>query len=143
MDIQNFLAELEGRGFNFQDKSYTEFGFNDEVLNMVYEMYCVGQQAQKVAVPEWIKCSERLPELKGVWRTSLPLYVQIEGFGISLAYPCKWMDEPFCWVPANIKCNSDLEYAPVNDKNQLIGVTHWMPPPTTPKEKAMIKAQEQ
>jgi hypothetical protein len=50
MDKKEFLKELDGRGFDFQDKSYTEFGFNDEILNMVYEMYCAGQQAQ--AVPE-------------------------------------------------------------------------------------------
>lgn len=90
------------------------------------------QEAQKVAVPEWISVEDRLPELKGVWRTSLPLYVQIEGFGISLAYPCKWMNEPFCWIPANIMCNGDQEYAPVNDKNQLIGVTHWVSSPKEP-----------
>ena len=35
-----FLYELDGRGFSFNDKSHTEFGFNDEVLNMVYEMWC-------------------------------------------------------------------------------------------------------
>lgn len=43
MDIRDFLEELDGRGFTFQDKSHTEFGFNDEVLNMVYEMWCAGQ----------------------------------------------------------------------------------------------------
>lgn len=37
-----FLFKLKGRGFNFQDTSYTEFGFNDETLNMVYEMYVAG-----------------------------------------------------------------------------------------------------
>ncbi len=45
MDVQEFLKELDGRGFSFGDKSYSEFGFNDEILNMVYEMYCAGQQA--------------------------------------------------------------------------------------------------
>lgn len=50
MGHKEFLQELDGRGFDFQDKSYTEFGFNDEILNMVYEMYCAGQQAQ--AIPE-------------------------------------------------------------------------------------------
>ncbi|KOC58564.1 hypothetical protein WH47_09458 [Habropoda laboriosa] len=39
---EQFLFELKGRGFNFKDTSYTEFGFNDEVLNMVYEMFLAG-----------------------------------------------------------------------------------------------------
>ena len=61
MDKKEFLKELDGRGFDFQDKSYTEFGFNDEILNMVYEMYCAGQQAQ--AVPEgFALVRKELPE---------------------------------------------------------------------------------
>lgn len=34
-----FLYELNGRGFEFKDKTFNENGFNDEVLNMVYEMW--------------------------------------------------------------------------------------------------------
>lgn len=61
MNEEKFLKELDGRGFNFQDKSYTEFGFSDEILNMVYEMYCAGQQTQ--AVPEgFVLVHKELPE---------------------------------------------------------------------------------
>lgn len=79
---------------------------------------------------KWISIDDSLPDV-GVykWRTALPLYVKIEGFGVSLAYPCKWHEDPFCWIPANIMCNDDQEYAPVNDKNQVINITHWMPAP--------------
>ena len=49
MDKKDFLSELQGRGFNFKDKSYCEFGFNDEVLNMVYEMWRAGKEQ---AIPE-------------------------------------------------------------------------------------------
>ena len=76
---------------------------------------------------DWISVDEKLPEIKNnCWRTNLPLYVNIDGFGVGLAYPCKWNDDPFCWIPANIMCNENQEYAPVNDKNHIIGVTHWM-----------------
>lgn len=34
-----FLYELDGRGFEFKDKTFNENGFNDDVLNMVYEMW--------------------------------------------------------------------------------------------------------
>lgn len=61
MDIKEFLKELDGRGFDFQDKSYTEFGFNDEILNMVYEMYCAGQQAQ--AVPDQLDVNSILHDI--------------------------------------------------------------------------------
>lgn len=55
MKRQAFLVELEGRGFNFDDKSHDEFGFNDEALNMVWEMWQAAQeqvlreQAEEVA----------------------------------------------------------------------------------------------
>ncbi|HEI8439837.1 DUF551 domain-containing protein [Acinetobacter baumannii] len=78
---------------------------------------------------EWISVDERLPELINKWRTELPLYVKVEGFGVSLAYPCKWMEEPFCWLPVNIMCNENQEYAPVDEKNHVVSVTHWMPEP--------------
>ena len=44
MKRKAFLVELEGRGFNFTDKSHDEFGFNDETLNMVWEMWQAAQE---------------------------------------------------------------------------------------------------
>lgn len=41
-NLDEFLKELDGRGFNFMDKTFDEFGFKDEILNMVYEMYQAG-----------------------------------------------------------------------------------------------------
>lgn len=79
---------------------------------------------------QWISIDDSLPNIDSEkWRTTLPLYVKIEGFGISLAYPCQWRADPFCWIPANIMCNDDGKHAPVNDKNQVLNVTHWMPIP--------------
>lgn len=41
-NLDEFLKELDGRGFNFMDKTFDEFGFKDEILNMVYKMYQAG-----------------------------------------------------------------------------------------------------
>ncbi|NHC02372.1 DUF551 domain-containing protein [Acinetobacter sp. 187] len=86
----------------------------------------------------WISVDDRLPEIdKNCWRTDLPLYVLIDGFGVSMAYPAKWNDDPFCWIPANIMSHSGDKHPEVNDKNNLIGVTHWQPLPKPPKDKPL------
>jgi len=129
--------------FNFNnntgDYELKESHQNDEDSKLAFEVVNTGWvmwlRAKKVAVPEWISVNDRLPELKpNTWRTDLPLYVMIEGFGVSLAYPCKWNDEPFYWIPANIMCNENQAYAPTNAKNHIVGVSHWRETP---------KAQEQ
>ena len=48
-----FFYELEGRGYTFQNKNWDEdkHGFEDDMLNMAWEMWSSGQAA-KAQVPE-------------------------------------------------------------------------------------------
>ena len=48
-----FFYELEGRGYTFQNKNWDEakHGFEDDMLNMAWEMWSSGQVA-KAQVPE-------------------------------------------------------------------------------------------
>ena len=58
-----FFYELEGRGYTFHNKNWNEakHGFEDDMLNMAWEMWSSGQAA-KAQVPEWIDVSDRMPE---------------------------------------------------------------------------------
>ena len=49
-----FFYELEGRGYTFQNKNWDEakHGFEDDMLNMAWEMWSSGQVAKAQAVPE-------------------------------------------------------------------------------------------
>ena len=54
MESKNlFFYELEGRGYTFQNKNWDEakHGFEDDMLNMAWEMWSSGQAA-KAQVPE-------------------------------------------------------------------------------------------
>ena len=53
MDKNLFFYELEGRGYTFQNKNWDEakHGFEDDMLNMAWEMWSSGQAA-KAQVPE-------------------------------------------------------------------------------------------
>lgn len=48
-----FFYELEGRGYTFQNKNWdaAKHGFEDDMLNMAWEMWSSGQAA-KAQVPE-------------------------------------------------------------------------------------------
>lgn len=55
MESKNlFFYELEGRGYTFQNKNWDEakHGFEDDMLNMAWEMWSSGQAAKAQAVPE-------------------------------------------------------------------------------------------
>ena len=54
MDKNLFFYELEGRGYTFQNKNWDEakHGFEDDMLNMAWEMWSSGQVAKAQAVPE-------------------------------------------------------------------------------------------
>jgi hypothetical protein len=54
MDKNLFFYELEGRGYIFQNKKWDEakHGFEDDMLNMAWEMWSSGQAAKAEAVPE-------------------------------------------------------------------------------------------
>ena len=49
-----FFYELEGRGYTFHNKNWDEVkhGFEDDMLNMAWEMWSSGQAAKAQAVPE-------------------------------------------------------------------------------------------
>ena len=49
-----FFYELEGRGYTFQNKNWdaAKHGFEDDMLNMAWEMWSSGQAAKAQAVPE-------------------------------------------------------------------------------------------
>ena len=53
MDKNLFFYELEGRGYTFHNKNWDEakHGFEDDMLNMAWEMWSSGQAA-KAQVPE-------------------------------------------------------------------------------------------
>ena len=49
-----FFYELEGRGYSFHNKNWDEakHGFEDDMLNMAWEMWSSGQVVKAQAVPE-------------------------------------------------------------------------------------------
>ena len=57
-----FFYELEGRGYTFQNKNWdeTKHGFEDDMLNMAWEMWSSGHVVKAQAVPEWISTSDRM-----------------------------------------------------------------------------------
>lgn len=55
MDKDFFFYELEGRGYTFQNKKWdeTKHGFEDDMLNMAWEMWSSAKHSIKAqAVPE-------------------------------------------------------------------------------------------
>ena len=61
MDKNLFFYELEGRGYTFQNKNWDEakHGFEDDMLNMAWEMWSSGQAA-KAQVPNTQALHDRL-----------------------------------------------------------------------------------
>ena len=67
MDKKLFFYELEGRGYTFQNKNWDEVkhGFEDDMLNMAWEMWSLGKAAKAQAVPEGFllmprKCTNKM-----------------------------------------------------------------------------------
>lgn len=56
MDKNLFFYELEGRGYTFHNKNWDEakHGFEDDMLNMAWEMWSSGQAAKAQAVQEQV-----------------------------------------------------------------------------------------
>ena len=54
MNKKLFFYELEGRGYTFQNKNWDEakHGFEDDMLNMAWEMWSLGKAAKAQAVQE-------------------------------------------------------------------------------------------
>lgn len=66
-----FFYELEGRGYSFQNKNWdaAKHGFEDDMLNMAWEMWSSGQ-AVKAQVPEGITIGNELQSWVAVWSFS-------------------------------------------------------------------------
>lgn len=70
MDKNLFFYELEGRGYIFQNKKWDEakHGFEDDMLNMAWEMWSSAKHSAKAqAVPEVITIGNELQSWVAVW----------------------------------------------------------------------------
>ena len=67
MDKNLFFYELGGRGYTFQNKNWDEakHGFEDDMLNMAWEMWSSGQAA-KAQVPEGFVLMPKEPNFEMV-----------------------------------------------------------------------------
>ena len=61
-----FFYELEGRGYTFHNKNWDEakHGFEDDMLNMAWEMWSSGQAAKAQTVPEGFVLVPKEPTLE-------------------------------------------------------------------------------
>ena len=68
MDKNLFFYELEGRGYTFQNKNWdaAKHGFEDDMLNMAWEMWSSGQAAKAQAVPEGFVLMPKEPNFEMV-----------------------------------------------------------------------------
>lgn len=102
-----FFYELEGRGYIFQNKKWDEakHGFEDDMLNMAWEMWSSAKHRAKAqAVPEWISVEDELPTPN---KTFSDAVIAWDGICIRRI--------PLCLF------------------NSASEVTHWMPIPQPPK----------
>ena len=62
MDKKLFFYELGGRGYTFQNKNWdaAKHGFEDDMLNMAWEMWSSGQAAKAQAVSNTQALHDRL-----------------------------------------------------------------------------------
>lgn len=131
-----FFYELEGRGYTFQNKNWDEakHGFEDDMLNMAWEMWSSGQAAT-AQVPEWISVKDQLPpEGTEVLVHSLGQVQQATrdsswsgGFKVRNCYGWQAAYGQSHWMPKSIKLPESFNFYYENDA----------------KNKAMIEAQEQ
>ena len=132
-----FFYELEGRGYTFQNKNWDEakHGFEDDMLNMAWEMWSSGQAAKAQAVPEWISVKDQLPpEGTEVLVHSLGQVQQATrdsswsgGFKVRNCYGWQAAYGQSHWMPKSIKLPESFNFYYENDA----------------KNKAMIEAKEQ
>lgn len=109
MDKKLFFYELEGRGYTFQNKNWDEakHGFEDDMLNMAWEMWSSGKAAKAQAVPEWVSVDDKLPAI-GVY---VMVFLEKQGHNPTTYNFCQYTKFGF----------------------HLSNVTHWMPLPDAPK----------
>ncbi|EOI3576226.1 DUF551 domain-containing protein [Cronobacter turicensis] len=86
---------------------------------------------------EWIKCSERMPEIgPHNWRTSLPVIVNCEMGSVPAYYGFMWHEgEKYFGFMESLRYGNGRGESPDEDECRLMkNVTHWMPLPTPPAE---------
>ncbi|WP_053075909.1 DUF551 domain-containing protein [Pluralibacter gergoviae] len=86
---------------------------------------------------EWIKCSERMPEIvAGRWRTPLPVLVNCDLGVIPAYYAFQYNgDEKVYGFMVSLIFGNDLGDMPEEDMAGLMArVTEWMPTPSPPTE---------
>jgi len=138
MDKNLFFYELEGRGYIFQNKKWDEakHGFEDDMLNMAWEMWSSAKHSVKAqAVPEWISTSDRMPkEGEEVLVHSLGQVRQVTrdskwagGFKERNCYGWQAAYDQSHWMPKSIGLPEEYHFYYKNDA----------------KQKAIIEAQEQ
>ena len=123
-----FFYELEGRGYTFHNKNWNEakHGFEDDMLNMAWEMWSSGQAAKAQAVPEWISVKDQLPPSDPYNRE----YWVYETLNNKVQHDY--------WVCPDTGLDQDFEPFFNNWPRE---VTHWMPMVKYPKPP--VQAQEQ
>lgn len=132
-----FFYELEGRGYIFQNKKWdeTKHGFEDDMLNMAWEMWSSAKHSNKAqAVPEWISVQDRMPEegeevfvhSYGQVRQATRASSWAGGFKERNCYGWQATYSQSHWMPKNIKLPEQYHFYYENDA----------------KQKAMIEAQE-
>ena len=127
MDKNLFFYELEGRGYTFHNKNWDEakHGFEDDMLNMAWEMWSSGQAAKAQAVPEWISVKDQLPPSDPYNRE----YWVYETLNNKVQHDY--------WVCPDTGLDQDFEPFFNNWPRE---VTHWMPMVKYPKPP--VQAQE-
>lgn len=86
---------------------------------------------------EWIKCSERMPEIgDSKWRTALPVIVKCEMGSVPAYYGFMWHEGSKCFgFMESLRYGNGQGERPVEDECMLMKhVTHWIPLPTPPTE---------
>ena len=124
MDKNLFFYELEGRGYTFENMTWLGNCFEDDMLNMAWEMWSSAKHSVKAqAVPEWISVEDEFP--KKNLKVLLNLVTRKNGKPIKcIGFYSIEPDEEPCFV--------------LDDNfTELKGVTHWVRLPDSPK------AQEQ
>ncbi|EOL8940775.1 DUF551 domain-containing protein [Cronobacter dublinensis] len=86
---------------------------------------------------EWIKCSDRMPEIgANEWRTPLPVIVSCGIGAVPAYYGFTWNEgEKYYGFMESLRYGNDRGECPDEDECRLIkNVTHWMPLPAPPAE---------
>ena len=119
-----FFYELEGRGYTFENMTWLGNCFEDDMLNMAWEMWSSAKHSVKSqAVLEWISVEDKLPTENGNY------LVCIDGDVFYLT--AKWVKNQFKFLARGYGLTEDF-----TDWRYCEGVkvTHWMTLPAAPQE---------